>query len=156
MKTHKTSILKLIILSISLFFLYLLIFWLNPTMLEYKTLNTEISTFLNLIKTALYLSSVPFYLGAYYLYKLIRIIEKDEFFSFDAIKYFVNIKIVSTIEILTYSIILTLAIINNINIFTLISLLVIFICFVIIIFIEIIIQLLNKAVDIKLENDLTV
>lgn len=156
MKSYNTLSLKIITITFATLVLYLIVFWLSPT-LDYYTHNQLEYLKLPLL-IGFYISSIPFYLGIYYVLKLINLIEKDTFFTKTALKYFTVIKVLTFCEIIVYSLSLLYVYLKAdfITSIFLIGLLVLFICFIIIIFIEIVKQLLSKAVDIKLENDLTI
>lgn len=158
MRSYKTFILKIIVIVIAALVLYLTLFWLNPTINQYNQLNPQFAYLSKGLLVCMYLSIIPFYAGIYFILKLINMIEHDDFFTSDAIKFFQIIKVATLCELVIYGIYSIYIYTHegfNLSIFP-IGLLVMFICFVLYVFIEIIIQLLDKAVNIKLENDLTI
>ena len=158
MRSNKTSILKFSIVILALTVLYLSVFWLSKTISAYQSDYHNLLTVLNVIKYGLYTSAIFFFVGIYFILELINLIEKDIFFSKKALNNLSFLKyIIFTILVLYSSVLLYVYIrVGFIKSIFIVGGLVIFITAFLIIFIEIFIQLLEKAVNIKLENDLTI
>ena len=113
-----------------------------------------------LVLIDLYATAIPFYFALYQAFKLLHYIDKDKAFSELSIKALKNIKycaiIFSSLYIVGMPLFYFIADADDAPGIILIGLGIIFVSLVVAVFAAVLQKLLQEAIDIKLENELTV
>lgn len=158
MKKGTTLFLKLAIIFIGIPILILGILmgrWLlnNPV-------NPEYSYILYPILIGIYITAIPFYTALYMAFRLLIYIDKNKAFSKISVKALRNIKLcasaISGIYMLIFPFVFLLGDKDDAPGIILIGLVPIFISMVFAVFAAVLQKLLQEAIDIKSENDLTI
>jgi hypothetical protein len=158
MKRYSTIFLKIAVIMIGLPVLALCIYgipWLvkNPV-------NPDYTHILYPIVAGLYLSSIPFYIALYQAYKLLCYIDGNMAFSQTSVDALKNIKycatVVSTLYVVMMPFVYLVADKDDAPGLILFGMVPIFASLVIAVFAAVLQRLLQDAIDIKSENDLTV
>lgn len=154
----KPKILKISVVLIALIIGILILFWL-PNIANYmEEMFPECSFMKKPLLIGISSTGIPFYIAVFYVFKLIKLIEKDEVFTLLARDFLKVISKCSLAEIVLYFGGIVYLYINNAAhpSIVILGLLIMFAAFIIYIFIEILSELLLKAVEIKTENELTI
>lgn len=158
MKQGTTLFLKLAVILIGIPVLALCIlggYWLtnNPV-------NPDYAYILYAILMGIYVSAIPFYIALYKAFRLLNYIDKNKAFSQISVKALKNIKYcaitISTLYVVLMPFIYLLAEKDDAPGLIIIGMIPIFASMVISVFAAVLQRLLQEAIDIKSENDLTV
>ncbi|EOP23867.1 hypothetical protein IIS_02533 [Bacillus cereus VD131] len=160
MKQVTTLFLKLAIIFIGILVLVLCIF-LVPKIGDFAgELYPNIAYMKSLVLIDMYAAAIPFYLALYQAFKLLSYIDKNEAFSELSVKALKNIKYsaitISTLYLLGMPLYYLMAARVHPPSFIPIGLVIIFASMVIAVFAAVLQRLLQEAINIKSENDLTV
>ena len=160
MKRGSTLFLKIAVILIGIPVLALCIF-LVPEIANFAAeLYPDIAYIKYLVFIDLYASAIPFYFALYQAFKLLSYIDKNKAFSELSVKALKNIKYCAiTISILYVAgmpLFYLMAEIDDAPGIIVIGLVIIFASMVIAVFAAVLQRLLQEAIDIKSENDLTV
>ncbi|PEK35772.1 MULTISPECIES: DUF2975 domain-containing protein [Bacillus cereus group] len=160
MKQVTTLFLKLAIIFIGILVLILCIF-LVPKIGDFAgELYPNIAYMKSLVLIDMYAAAIPFYLALYQAFKLLSYIDKNEAFSELSVKALKNIKYsaitISTLYLLGMPLYYLMAARVDPPSFISIGLVIIFASMVIAVFAAVLQRLLQEAINIKSENDLTV
>jgi len=158
MKRWMLNALRMSVALIGIIILGFLLFWLPDIANGFAISDSGYAYLRYLLLAGLYATAIPFYLGIFHTFKLIKLIEKDGAFTEDACKSLGSISIYSMTVIVLYILGMIFLNINNAaqpGIF-LLGILIIFVAFIISIFAAILKGLLMKVVEIKDENDFTI
>lgn len=158
MKRWMLNALRMSVALIGITVLAFLLFWLPNIAKGFAISDPEYAYLRYPLLIGLYVTGIPFYLGIFHTFKLVKLIEKDGAFTGDACKSLRSISIYSMTVIVLYIIGMIFLNINNAaqpGIF-LLGVLIIFVAFIISIFASILKGLLMKVVEIKDENDFTI
>lgn len=152
------STLKASLVIVSIIILMLCIFWLPYMARSTVELFPEVSYLKYPILFGIYLTCIPFYIGIFQTFKLLRLIEKEDAFTDDASKSLRVITLSSICVIVLYIMgIVYLDIENALPPgLVLLGLTIIFAAFIIAVFSATLKALLIKVIKIKNENDLTI
>lgn len=122
--------------------------------------NPEYAHILYPIVIGIYVSAIPFYMALYQALRILGYIDKNEAFSEVSIKALSRIKkdaiVISIVYVLMVPFIFLLAQIEDAPGLILFGMVLIFASIVIAVFAAVLQRLLQQAIDIKSENDLTV
>ncbi|KGI86720.1 MULTISPECIES: DUF2975 domain-containing protein [unclassified Exiguobacterium] len=112
------------------------------------------------IVIGMYVSAIPFFLALFQAFMLLRLIDRDEGFSYRAVQSLRMIKYcalaITAVYIGTLPFFYWFAERDDAPGFLLIGLVFVFAAFVVAVFAELLQKLLKRAIDMKQENDLTV
>jgi small-conductance mechanosensitive channel len=154
---HETFFLKVVIFLVGILVLALCIFllpWITKELGHYP------SYLLYPILISMTASAIPFFIALYQTIKLLSYIDKNNTFQVLSVKSLKNIKycaiIISILYMAISPLLYIVAEIDDAPGILLIGLIVAFASFVIAVFSSVLEHLLKNALDIKLENDLTV
>ncbi|MED3795291.1 MULTISPECIES: DUF2975 domain-containing protein [Niallia] len=158
MKKGTTLFLKLAVILIGIPVLALGIWGVFD--LTKNPVNPEYAHILYPIVIGIYVSAIPFYMALYQALRILGYIDKNEAFSEVSIKALSRIKkdaiVISIIYVLMIPFIFLLAQIEDAPGLILFGMVPIFASIVIAVFAAVLQRLLQQAIDIKSENDLTV
>ena len=108
----------------------------------------------------MYVSAIPFYFALYQAFKLLSYIDKNKAFSELSVKALKNIKYcaitISSLYVVVMPLFYLIAELDDAPGLILIGMVIIFASMVIAVFAAVLQRLLQEAIDIKSENDLTV
>lgn len=160
MKRGTTLFLKLAVILVGIPVLALCIF-LVPEISNYMAkLYPEFPSLKYLILIGLYATTIPFYFALYQTFKLLNYIDKNKAFSEPSVKALKTIKycaiIISILYVLDMPLIYLLGEKDDAPGVIVIGLVIIFASMVIAVFAAVLQRLLQEAINIKSENDLTV
>ncbi len=158
MKLKKTSILKLLIITIGIMGLVLCIFLL-PWLAQYMTKqNSQFATLKYPIMSVVYITAIPFYIALYQGYHILKHIETKSAFSQHAVNSLKYIKYCTSIITVVYIIGLIILLLINILYISIIVafILIIFAAMTVTLLASVLQELLTQALEIKAENDLMV
>jgi len=160
MKRGTTLFLKLAVILIGIPVLALCIF-LVPEISNYMAeLYPEIPSLKYLVLIGLYATAIPFYFALYQTFKLLSYIDKNKAFSEPSVKALKTIKYcaitISILYVLDMPLFYLLGEKDDAPGVIVIGLVMIFASMVIAVFAAVLQRLLQEAINIKLENDLTV
>ncbi|SFC67180.1 Protein of unknown function [Bacillus sp. OV322] len=160
MKQGTTLFLKIAVLLIGIPILALCIF-LVPKFGNYAAeLFPDITYMKSLVLIDMYTAAIPFYFALYQAFKLLSYIDKNQAFSELSVKALKNIKYcaitISTLYLLGMPLYYLMQTRIDPPIITFIGLVIIFASMVIAVFAAVLQWLLQEAINIKSENDLTV
>lgn len=158
MKQGTTAFLKLAILIIGIIVLVFCVFLLPELASKAAKENSEYAFLKFPVLVGLYLTAIPFYLSLYQGLKLLLYIERKNAFSEITVTSLGHIKICAMTIIILYVIgIILLALQNALHPgIALVGAVIIFATLVISFFSAVLQELLRNALEIKVENDLTV
>ncbi|WP_130806194.1 DUF2975 domain-containing protein [Senegalia massiliensis] len=158
MKTWMVNAFKVSIILIGVAVLLLFIFWLPNVSRRLAISNPEYAYLRYPLLFGLYITGIPFYMGIFHTFKLLKLIQGNSAFTKNACKSLGAIKIYAILVIAIYIIGMILISINNAIQFEVLvfGILIMFASFIIAIFSAILKELLRKAVEIKDENDFTI
>ena len=112
------------------------------------------------IVIGMYVSAIPFFIALFQTFRLLRLIDRDEGFSYRAVQALRAIKFcalaITVVYIATLPFFFWFADRDDAPGFLLIGLVLVFAAFVVAVFAELLQKLLKRAIDMKQENDLTV
>lgn len=158
MKRYSTNFLKIAVIMIGLPVLALCIYGLP--WLAKNPVNPNYAHILYPIVIGMYLSSIPFYIALYKAYKLLCYIDENVAFSQNSVNALKDIKYCATAFSALYVVMMPfvylLADKDDAPGLILIGMVPIFISIVFAVFAAVLQKLLQDAIDLKLENDLTV
>lgn len=158
MKRGSTLFLKLAVFIIGTPGLALCIFGL-PWLVK-NPVNPDFAHILYPIIVAIYLSVIPFFVALYQAFKLLSYIDKNEAFSQISVNALKNIKFcaitISSLYVVIMPFVYILAELDDAPGLIIIGMVPIFAAMVIAVFAAVLQRLLQEAIDIKSENDLTV
>ncbi len=152
------NMLKGSIILIGIVVLFLCIFWLpNMARLSVETFP-EVAYLKYPILFGIYLTCIPFYIGIFHTFKLLRLIDKENAFTEEACE---SLRIISfsTIAVIAFYFIGIIYLSREDALppgLGLLGIVIIFASFVIAIFASVLRGLLTKVIEIKNENDLTI
>ncbi|MBX0356881.1 DUF2975 domain-containing protein [Halobacillus sp. Nhm2S1] len=160
MKRGSTLFLKLAVILIGLPVLALCIFFV-PEFAEYAgALLSDFPIIEPVVFTYMYLTAVPFYFALYQAFKLLNYIDSNDAFSDLSVKALRVIKFcaitISVLYVVLMPVIYTVAEIDDAPGLIVIAMVIIFASAVIAVFAAVLQRLLQEAIIIKSENDLTV
>ena len=160
MKQGSTLFLKIAVILIGIPVLALCIF-LVPEIANYAAeLYPDIAYMKYLILIGLYVAAIPFYFALYQAFKLLSYIDKNKAFSELSVKALKNIKYCAITISILYAVgmpfFYLMAEIDDAPGLIIIGMVIIFASMVIAVFAAVLQRLLQEAIDIKSENDLTV
>ena len=160
MKRGTTLFLKIAVILIGIPVLALCIF-LVPGIASFAAeLYPDIAYMKYLVLIDMYAAAIPFYFALYQAFKLLSYIDKNQAFSELSVKALKNIKYcaitISSLYVLGMPLFYLMAEIVDAPGIILIGLVIIFASMVIAVFAAVLQKLLQEAIDIKSENDLTV
>lgn len=160
MKRGSTLFLKLAVILIGIPFLALYIFVVPEIANFAAELYPDISVIKYLVFIDLYATAIPFYFALYQAFKLLSYIDKNNAFSELSVKALKNIKFcavaISILFVLGMPLFYMIAELDDAPGIILIGLVLIFASMVIAVFAAVLQRLLQEAINIKSENDLTV
>lgn len=148
-----TFLLRLLVLGVAFYILFLWIF-----VLPYFIFSDDTKLF-HFVAVAVYISALPFFYGVFQTMKLLRYTDKNTAFSEESVAALKKIKYSTiTIGILYVGILPTLNDLGPVGYHTLTPIANVFVIssFVIALFVVVLQKLLQNALRIKAENDLTV
>lgn len=150
--------LKASLVIVSIIILMLCIFWLPYMARHTVELFPEVAYLKYPILFGIYLTCIPFYIGIFETFKLLRLIEKEDAFTEDASKSLRVITLSAICVVALYIMgIVYLDIENTLPPgLALLGLTIIFAAFIIAVFAAVLKALLMKVIKIKNENDLTI
>ncbi len=159
MKNSSTLLLRIAVTIIGIPVFALCIFVL--LLLTKNSVNLDHKQFLYPILIGLLISSIPFYLSLYQAFKLLGLIDKKEAFSQFSVKALRIIKLCAMAICGLYIVMVPLVVIvadldDAPGLVVMFGVIPIFVSMVIAVFAALLQKLLQEAIDIKLENDLTV
>jgi Protein of unknown function (DUF2975) len=158
MKQGTTLFLKIAVFIIGTPVLALCIFWLP--WLANNPVNPDYAHILYPILIIMYVSVIPFFVALYQAFKLLSHIDKNKAFSEISVKVLNKINYcaitISGLYVVGMPFFYTLAELDDAPGIILIGLVVIFASMVIAVFAAVLQRLLQEAIDIKSENDLTI
>lgn len=157
---RETLFLKFVVVIMGLPVLALCIFLL-PGIAEYfAELNPKLDFLQYPFLIGLYITAIVFFFALYHTLKLLSYIDKNEAFSELSVKALKNIKYcaitIGALYVVFMPLIYLMAEVDDAPGIILIGLVIIFGCMVVAVFAAVLQKLLKNAIDIKLENDLTV
>lgn len=160
MKQGTTLFLKIAVILIGLPILALCIF-LVPEIANFAAgLYPDVALMKYYVYLDLYASAIPFYIALYQAFKLLSYIDKNKAFSALSVKALRNIKrcaiAISVIYVLGMPLFYLIAEVDDAPGFIVIGMVIIFASVVIAVFAAVLQKLLQEAIEIKSENDLTV
>ena len=160
MKRGTTLFLKVAVILIGIPVLALCIF-LVPEIANYCSRNCSRFAYMKYpVLIDLYASAIPFYFALYQAFKLLSYIDKNKAFSELSVKALKNIKYcaitISILYVVGMPLFYLMAEVDDAPGIILIGLVIIFASMVIAVFAAVLQKLLQEAIDIKSENDLTV
>lgn len=160
MKRGSTLFLKLAVILIGIPTLALYIFVVPEIANFAAELYPDISVIKYLVFTDLYATAIPFYFALYQAFKLLSYIDNNNAFSELSVKALKNIKLcavaISALFVLGMPLFYMIAELDDAPGIILIGLVLIFASMVIAVFAAVLQRLLQEAINIKSENDLTV
>lgn len=158
MKSGKTLFLKIAVFLIGTPVLALGIF--GITWLPKNPVNPDYAHILYPIVIGLYVATIPFYMALYQAFRLLGYIDKNEAFSELSVKALKNIKkcaiAISILFVVMEPFVFLVAELDDAPGLIIIGMVPIFASMVIAVFAAVLQRLLQEAIDIKSENDLTV
>ncbi len=158
MKQCSTIFLKISVIIIGMPVLALCIY--GFSWLAHNPVNPDYVLILYPIVIGMYVSTIPFYFALFKAYKLLCYIDKNEAFSQSSVNTLIFIKYCVTIISLLYLIIMPfvylLADKDDAPGLIICGMVFIFASMVIVFFVAVLQRLLQDAINIKMENDLTV
>ena len=160
MKRGTTLFLKIAVILIGIPVLALCIF-LVPEIANFAAeLYPDMAYLKYLVLIDLYASAIPFYFALYQAFKLLSYIDKNKAFSELSVKALKNIKYcaitISSLYVVGMPLFYLIAEIDDAPGIIVIGMVIIFASMVIAVFAAVLQRLLQEAIDIKSENDLTV
>jgi hypothetical protein len=160
MKYPSTIFLKIVIFLIGLLVLAICLVWLPKVVEFYSGLEPKITHFMYIVSFMMYLSTVPFFFALYQGYKLLSYIDKNIAFSDLSIKALKNIKLCAiTISVLFLAILpflYPIADADDAPGLLVFGFIIAFASTVIATFAAVLEKLLQDAIEIKTDNDLTI
>lgn len=160
MKRCSTLFLKIAIFLIGTPVLALCIFWLPRLAKGAAESNSEFSYVIYGIVAVLYISAIPFFVALYQAFELLSYIDKNEAFSELSVKGLRNIKYcaitISGLYVADMPFFYIFAELDDAPGVILIGMVPIFASMVIAVFAAVLQRLLQEAINIKSENDLTI
>lgn len=158
MKRGSTLFLKLAVFLIGVPILSLCI--ISFIWLINHPVSPDYSHILYPIVIGMYISVIPFFVALYLAFKLLNYIDRGEAFSEISVKALKNIKFcalsVSGLYVVMIPFVYMIAELDDAPVLIFVGLVPIFASMVIAVFVAVLQRLLQEAIDIKLENDLTV
>lgn len=159
MKRYSTILLKLAVVLLGIPVLALCIFWLPSVLMKTSELKPQYASF-RYVLIGVYISAIPFLFALYQTLKLLSYIDKNKAFSELSVKALKNIKYCANSISIIYAVIMPLvfplADADDAPGLVGIPLIIIFASIAIAVFAAVLQRLLQDAINIKLENDLTV
>ncbi|WOV86771.1 DUF2975 domain-containing protein [Sporosarcina oncorhynchi] len=157
---RETMFLKLAVVVMGIPILALCVF-VVPTIANFAAeLYPEMSYIKYLILINMYAAAIPFYFALYQTFKLLNLIDMENAFSERSVKALKTIKycavLISSLYVLGMPLYYLLAERDDAPGIIVIGLVLIFASFVIAVFAAVLEKLLTSAIEIKIENDLTV
>lgn len=160
MKQVSTLFLKIAVILIGIPVLALCIFLVPEIANAAADLLPELAYIKFFVFTVFYVSAIPFYFALFQAFKLLRYIDKNKAFSQISVKALKNIKYcaitISSLHVLALPLFYLFADKEDAPGVIFIGLIVPFASMVIAVFAAVLQKLLQEAIDIKSENDLTV
>ena len=159
MKPYSTIVLKIAVVLIGIPVIALCIFWFPSLLMKTSELKPEYASF-RYVLIGVYISAIPFLYALYQALKLLSYIDKNVAFSELSVKALKYIKYcantISIIYVVLMPLVFQLADADDAPGLVGIPLIIIFASIVIAVFAAVLQRLLQDAIDIKSENDLTV
>ncbi|WP_399629811.1 DUF2975 domain-containing protein [Sporosarcina sp. SG10008] len=160
MKRGSTNFLKIAVILLGIPIVALCIFGLPLLAKEAAESNSEFSYVLYGIVIIMYISAIPFFVALYQAFKLLNYIDKSKAFSEISVKALKNIKhcaiTISGLYVVGMPFFFIFAELDDAPGVILVGMLFIFAPMVIAVFAAVLQKLLQEAINIKSENDLTV
>lgn len=159
MKQGSTIYLRLCIILIALPVLAICIFWLPSMLMDTRELRPEYMSF-RYILIGVYISAIPFFYALFQALRLLKLIEKGTAFSDMSVQALKNIKFCAIAICIIYLILLPFAFpiadADDAPGLMGLPLLIVFAASIVGVFAALLQRLLQEAVEIKSENELTV
>ena len=159
MKSYSTTFLKLAVILLGIPVLALCIFWLFPLLMKTGELQPAYASF-RYVLIGVFMSAIPFLAALYQTLKLLSYIDKNKAFSEISVKALKNIKYcantISIIYLVLMPLVFPLADADDAPGLVGIPLIIIFASMVVAVFAAVLQRLLQDAIDIKSDNDLTI
>jgi hypothetical protein len=159
MKPYSTIFLKIAVILIGIPVLALCIFWLPNLLMKTSELKPEYASF-RYVLIGVYISALPFFFALYQALKLLRYIDKNKAFSELSVKALKYIKYcantISIIYVVLIPLVFAIADADDAPGLLGIPLIIVFASIAVAVFAAVLQRLLQDAIDIKSENDLTV
>ncbi|MCH1627702.1 DUF2975 domain-containing protein [Fredinandcohnia quinoae] len=160
MKRVSTLFLKIAVILIGIPILALCIFLVPELGNVAEEMLPDFAYIKYLVSIVFYASAIPFYFALYQAFKLLRYIDKNEAFSQISVTALMKIKysaiIISCLHVLALPLFYVFAELDDAPGVIFVGLVVPFASMVIAVFAAVLQKLLQEAIDIKSENDLTV
>ena len=160
MKVGSTNFLKIAVILLGIPILAFCIFGLPTLVKAALESNSEFAYVLYAIVIVMSVSMIPYFVALYQAFKLLSIIDKNKAFSDVSVKCLKVVKycaiIISSLYVVGLPFIFTFAHLDDAPGVVLIGMVVIFASMIIAVFAAVLQRLLQEAIHIKLENDLTV
>ena len=160
MKRGSTNFLKIAVIFLGIPILALCIFGLPILAKDSAESNSEFAYVLYGIVIVMYLSAIPYFVALYQAFKLLSYIDKNKAFSVMSVKSLKKIKLcaitISGLYVIALPFFFIFAELDDAPGVVLVGMLFIFAPMVIAVFAAVLQRLLNEAITIKSENDLTV
>ena len=160
MKRGSTNFLKIAVIFLGIPILALCIFVLPLLAKDAAESNSEFAYVVYGFVTVMYVSVIPYFVALYQAFKLLSYIDKNKAFSEISVKALKNIKhcaiTISGLHVIGLPFIFIFAELDDAPGVVLIGMLFIFAPMVIAVFAAVLQRLLQEAINIKSENDLTV
>jgi len=159
MKQYSTNFLKLAVILLGIPVLALCIFWLPSLLMKTAELKPEYASF-RYVLIGVFISAIPFLFALYQALKLLSYIDKNKAFSVLSVKALKYIKYcansISIIYAVLMPLVFPLADADDAPGLVGIPLIIIFASISIAVFAAVLQRLLQDAIDIKSDNDLTI
>ena len=160
MKRGSTSFLKIAVILLGIPILALCIFVLPILVKDAAESNSEFAYVVYGFVTVMYVSAIPYFVALYQAFKLLNYIDKNKAFSEISVKFLKNIRncaiTISGLHVIGLPFIFIFAELDDAPGVVLVGMLFIFAPMVIAVFAAVLQRLLQEAITIKSENDLTV
>src|SRR5690625_2835603 len=163
MKQVSTLFLKIVVIAMSIPVLALCIFVLPKVVMEafrHAANGEKLGYIVLTILFVMYITAIPFFLALYQTVKLLTYIEKDQAFSQISVTALTKVKnyakLISGLYVLVLPLVYIVAEWDDAPGLILIGIVMIGASFAVAVFASVLQRLLQKAIDIKEENDLTV
>lgn len=160
MNRGSTNFLRVVVFLIGIVVLLLCIFALPWIAKQASEVDSVISSYLYPMFIGMYVAAIPFFIALYQALRLLSLIDRDHAFSEYSVRALKNIKFCAVTISIVYMVIMPffylIGEIDDAPGVIVIGLVIIFASMVIAVFAGVLQKLLNSAIDIKSENDLTV
>lgn len=157
---RETLFLKVAVFLIGAPVLALCVFWVPLIATRAPIYYPTLSHWSYVVMAGLYITALAFFVALYQAFKLLRLIDKNETFSDASVKALRHITtcavIISGFYVMSLPVLYLLAEIDDAPGFIVLGLVILFASLIIAVFAAVLKKLLQSAIEIKSENDLTV